>query len=156
MRTELVKLAWRLTLFEPSCVIRSWSLNDAAALQPHAENRKVWLNLRDVFPHPYRLDYAHAFLRHVLNEKPSTPFAIALHLESIGCVGLQVARDIIDKHLLFTLCDNLRAIPMSGRHRLMCQYQELTPLRCVQQAIRVRVNLHRMTGAFGRRSKDVT
>jgi ribosomal-protein-alanine N-acetyltransferase len=33
--------------------IRSWSSHDQAALVKYANNRKVWLNLRDAFPHPY-------------------------------------------------------------------------------------------------------
>ena len=77
-----------------SCVIRPLSLGDATALQRYANSREIWLNLRDVFPHPYTLDDAHTFLRHVTNEKPTTTFAIALPSEAIGYIGLQMGRDI--------------------------------------------------------------
>lgn len=80
-----------------SCVIRYWSSNDAVALQRHANNRKIWINLRDVFPHPYTLDDARTFLRHVMNEKPVTTFAIVVPGEAIGCIGLQMGRDIHSK-----------------------------------------------------------
>src|SRR6266705_399250 len=77
-----------------SCVIRPWSSNDALAVQRYANNRKIWANLRDVFPHPYTLDDAHKFLGHVMNEKPMTTFAIAMPSEAIGCIALQIGRDI--------------------------------------------------------------
>jgi ribosomal-protein-alanine N-acetyltransferase len=63
-------------------------------VQYYANNRNIWLNLRDAFPHPYTLDDAHTFLRHVMNEKPTTTFAIAMPSEAIGCIGLQIGRDI--------------------------------------------------------------
>jgi ribosomal-protein-alanine N-acetyltransferase len=36
------------------CSIRPWRLDDAESLARHANNRKVWLAVRDLFPHPYR------------------------------------------------------------------------------------------------------
>src|SRR4051812_43111853 len=77
-----------------SCVIRPWSLDDAAAVQRYANNRGIWQNLRDAFPHPYTLEHARGFLNHVANEKPAVTFAIALPSEAIGCIGLQVGRDV--------------------------------------------------------------
>ena len=76
------------------CVIRPWSFNDAVSLQRHANNRNIWRNLRDIFPHPYTLDDAHAFLRHVANENPMTTFGLATPDEGIGCIGLQMGRDV--------------------------------------------------------------
>ena len=35
-----------------SCVVRSWRMGDAEALARHGNNDKIWLNLRDAFPHP--------------------------------------------------------------------------------------------------------
>jgi ribosomal-protein-alanine N-acetyltransferase len=32
--------------------IRAWRLDDAESLAKRANNRKVWLALRDLFPHP--------------------------------------------------------------------------------------------------------
>jgi ribosomal-protein-alanine N-acetyltransferase len=77
-----------------SCVIRDWSSSDAVAVQRYANNRKIWLNLRNLFPHPYTLDDAHTFLGFVTNEKPTTTFAIAMPSEAIGCIGLQIGRDV--------------------------------------------------------------
>jgi RimJ/RimL family protein N-acetyltransferase len=77
-----------------SCVIRPWSLSDAVAVQRYANNRSIWQNLRDAFPHPYTLEDSHGFLRHVTNENPAATFAIALPSEAIGCIGLQMGSDV--------------------------------------------------------------
>jgi [ribosomal protein S5]-alanine N-acetyltransferase len=75
-------------------IVRPWALTDAIAVQRYANNRKIWLNLRDLFPHPYSLEDANRFLQYVTNDKPTTTFAIALPTEAIGCIGLQMGRDI--------------------------------------------------------------
>ncbi len=77
-----------------SCVVRPWSTEDAVALQRHANNRKIWLNLRDVFPHPYTMEDAAAFLSFVAQETPQTTFAIAISSEAIGCIGLRLGVDV--------------------------------------------------------------
>ena len=75
-------------------IIRSWSEQDAESLQRHADNRKIWLNLRDIFPHPYRLEDAKAFLAFVTSQSPETTFAIATASEVIGCIGLRLGTDV--------------------------------------------------------------
>ena len=40
------------------CTIRHWRADDAASLAKNANNRKVWLGLRDLFPHPYTTSVA--------------------------------------------------------------------------------------------------
>jgi ribosomal-protein-alanine N-acetyltransferase len=77
-----------------SCVIRPWTLDDAVAVQRYANNRKIWLNLRELFPHPYTLEDAHAFLGFVLKEEPRTTFALATESEAIGCIGLRLGSDV--------------------------------------------------------------
>jgi ribosomal-protein-alanine N-acetyltransferase len=77
-----------------SCIIRPWTLEDAVAIQHHANNRNVWINLRDMFPHPYKLEHAHTFLGFVLKEDPRTTFAIATESEGIGCIGMRLGQDV--------------------------------------------------------------
>ena len=36
-----------------TCAVRSWRTSDAESLLRYANNHKIWLNLRDAFPHPY-------------------------------------------------------------------------------------------------------
>jgi RimJ/RimL family protein N-acetyltransferase len=74
--------------------IRSWSSADAAALVKYANNRKVWLNLRDAFPHPYTTASAAAFLEMVGRQSPATLFAIATQEEAIGGIGLSLNQDV--------------------------------------------------------------
>lgn len=76
------------------CNIRPWTLDDAAAIQRHANNRKIWSNLRDMFPHPYSLEDARTFLGFVVKENPQTTFAIANESEAIGCIGLRLGNDV--------------------------------------------------------------
>ena len=45
--------------------IRSWLWGDEEAIVKYANNRKVWINLRDSFPHPYTSDDAKAWIRGV-------------------------------------------------------------------------------------------
>ena len=77
-----------------SCAIRSWRHADAVALQHYANNRNIWLNLRDSFPHPYTLADANAFLTQVTRQKPETNFAIATSSEAIGGIGLRLGVDV--------------------------------------------------------------
>ena len=57
--------------------IRHWEEADAPALARYANNRRIWLNLRDAFPYPYNLSDAEAFLAQVSEQQPVTYFAIA-------------------------------------------------------------------------------
>jgi RimJ/RimL family protein N-acetyltransferase len=77
-----------------SSIIRPWTVEDAIAIQRHANNRKIWICLRDIFPHPYTLENAHAFLGFVLKEDPQTTFAITTESEAIGCIGLRLGNDV--------------------------------------------------------------
>jgi ribosomal-protein-alanine N-acetyltransferase len=52
------------------CTIRPWQLDDAESLARHANNRKVWLAVRDLFPHPYAIQDAHEFLQRAISEQP--------------------------------------------------------------------------------------
>src|SRR5437899_4588251 len=45
------------------CTIRDWRADDAASLAKNANNRKIWLGLRDLFPHPYTINDANEFLQ---------------------------------------------------------------------------------------------
>ena len=76
------------------CTIRPWVKQDAPAIQRYANNRNIWINLRDMFPHPYTLENAHAFLDFLLKEEPKTTFAIATDAEAIGCIGLRLGDDV--------------------------------------------------------------
>jgi ribosomal-protein-alanine N-acetyltransferase len=77
-----------------SCEVRSWRTADVEPLVRYADNRKIWLNLRDAFPHPYTSHDAREFIRSVRNRSPETTFAIAVNGEAIGSVGFVLRHDV--------------------------------------------------------------
>jgi RimJ/RimL family protein N-acetyltransferase len=77
-----------------TCVIRPWRLGDEESLVAHANNYKVWRNLRDRFPHPYTAEDAREWIRHVGEESPRTNFAIIVDGEAAGGIGLILNSDI--------------------------------------------------------------
>ena len=74
--------------------IREYRDSDAASLVKYANNRKIWLNMRDRFPHPYRDEDAFAFLKLVKAQQPTTFFAIANDAEVIGGIGIMINQDV--------------------------------------------------------------
>jgi len=76
------------------CCVRPYVLEDAEALAKYADNRAVWITLRDRFPHPYTTDDAVGFLRIATTQQPTSDFAIATADEVIGGIGLQRQSDV--------------------------------------------------------------
>lgn len=61
----------------------------------YANNRKVWINLRDSFPHPYTLTDAYAWTARCQAEATLTNFAISTAAwEAIGGIGLVLGTDV--------------------------------------------------------------
>ena len=78
----------------PTCDVRSWRTLDAQPISRYANNRKIWLNLRDAFPHPYTLKDAREYIRAVRQRTPETSFAITVNDEAIGSVGFVLREDV--------------------------------------------------------------
>ena len=76
------------------CEIRSWRTGDAESIARHANNRKIWINLRDAFPHPYTLQDAREFIRVTRSHAPETTFAITVDDEAVGSIGFVLHRDV--------------------------------------------------------------
>lgn len=74
--------------------VRPFVPDDAAAIVRYANNRAVWITLRDRFPHPYTAEDAAAFLRIATTQDPPCDFAIATAAEVIGGIGLQRQSDV--------------------------------------------------------------
>jgi RimJ/RimL family protein N-acetyltransferase len=60
----------------------------------HANNRNVWINLRDRFPHPYTDADARRWLDCIVGQKPETNFAIAVADEAVGGIGFTLQHDV--------------------------------------------------------------
>ncbi len=76
------------------CTIRSWRDSDKETLPLHANNRKIWINLRDQFPHPYTDADAERWLEHITAITPGTSFAIDVNGEAVGGIGLVLQQDV--------------------------------------------------------------
>lgn len=76
------------------CTLRPWRPGDEAGLARHANDREVWRNLRDAFPHPYTIHDAREWVRHVDVQAPVTEFAIVVGGEAAGGIGFIVQSDI--------------------------------------------------------------
>src|SRR6266496_2817296 len=74
--------------------IRDWRLDDAASLAKHANNRKVWLGLRDLFPHPYGADDAKQFLQRATSAQLKTDFCIEIEGSAAGGIGIRIGEDV--------------------------------------------------------------
>lgn len=77
-----------------STAIRQWRPDDAAALARLANDRQVWLGLRDLFPHPYLLEHAHGFLAIATAMTPPTFFAIDVDGALAGGIGYTSRSDV--------------------------------------------------------------
>ena len=76
------------------CSIRELIPSDADAMARYGNNRKVWLQLRDRFPHPYRRQDAEAFLHRVAQQSPTTVWCIDVAGEAAGTIGIVPGTDV--------------------------------------------------------------
>jgi RimJ/RimL family protein N-acetyltransferase len=76
------------------CIVRPFLAQDAESVARQANNRKIWLNLRDLFPHPYAVTDAEAYIAAVANQLPVTSFAIVVAGDAVGGVSLKLGSDI--------------------------------------------------------------
>ncbi len=76
------------------CRIRSWRNGDEEDLPVHANNRQIWLNLRDQFPHPYTPADAKRWVKHITRVTPETSFAIDVGGEAVGGIALVLGTDV--------------------------------------------------------------
>jgi RimJ/RimL family protein N-acetyltransferase len=77
------------------CLLRRWRRSDRDALIRHANNRNVWRNLRDQFPHPYTKSDADHWLAFTASDPPeSSIYAIDVGGEAMGTVSTLRQKDI--------------------------------------------------------------
>lgn len=71
--------------------LRPWEWTDAEALVRVGDDRDIWLNLRERFPHPFTIPTAHLWLAdQAAGSGPPTSFAI-LHEETLAG-GIRLTR----------------------------------------------------------------
>jgi RimJ/RimL family protein N-acetyltransferase len=74
--------------------VRDFTTADIPTVAEHANNRKVWINLRDRFPHPYREEHARQFIEAMLQSARPTGWAIDVDGAAVGGIGLQMQDDV--------------------------------------------------------------
>jgi [ribosomal protein S5]-alanine N-acetyltransferase len=79
--------------------LRPFESSDAPVFAQHANNFHVARFLADGFPHPYTLENAEAFIAKVMQDSPSTVFAITVNGEAVGGIGLHAKEGIERKNM---------------------------------------------------------
>lgn len=74
--------------------LRPWRHGDEASLVRHADNRKIWKNVRDHFPHPYTMTDAERWIFHASTALTTTVFAIEVEGNAVGSIGLVPKEDV--------------------------------------------------------------
>ncbi len=76
------------------CIARPFLATDAASLASVANDRRIWLQLRDLFPHPYHLADAEAWISRVGPVDPPHALAIVVQERAVGGVGIEPMPDV--------------------------------------------------------------
>ena len=75
-------------------VLRTWSFADVNDLSTLADNRKIWNNVRDYFPHPYTRKKAEEWVGIHHQKKPVTHYAIEADGKLAGGISIMPQEDI--------------------------------------------------------------
>jgi RimJ/RimL family protein N-acetyltransferase len=84
----------KLATARQGCVLRPWAPADKSDLIFNANNRAVWRNLADVFPHPYTEADADDWLRIAASPDRSIKLAIELDGRAVGGIGARAGQGI--------------------------------------------------------------
>ncbi|HEX8462299.1 MAG TPA: GNAT family N-acetyltransferase [Segetibacter sp.] len=79
--------------------IRTWKPEDAGALAAICNNRKIWLNVRDRFPHPYTVADAVEWIKFTREQKPVQNMAIVFNGQVAGSIGVMTKDDVYRKNI---------------------------------------------------------
>jgi [ribosomal protein S5]-alanine N-acetyltransferase len=74
--------------------LREWKAGDEESLVRHANNPRIWRNLRDAFPNPYTLADARHWIEVASPTTPITNFAIVVDGAAVGAIGLMLKDDV--------------------------------------------------------------
>ncbi len=77
--------------------LRQLEIDDKTKLAELADNIKIWQNLRDYFPHPYKISDAEFFINLTKDEDPKQNFGIEYQGELCGVIGIILQKDVYRK-----------------------------------------------------------
>jgi RimJ/RimL family protein N-acetyltransferase len=76
------------------CELRPFQSADAPSIAELANDRDIWINLRDRFPHPYDLAHAETYITHVSKQNPPTSLVISVGGRAAGSISVKLGSDI--------------------------------------------------------------
>ena len=79
--------------------IRPWKPEDASELAAICNNKEIWINVRDAFPHPYTVANAVEWIRHTLGQQPIQNMAIVYNGGIAGSIGVTPKQDVYRKSI---------------------------------------------------------
>ncbi len=82
---------------EEKIKIRTLRISDKTELAKLANNKKVWDNLRDYIPYPYKGSDAEFFINLTSKEDPKQTFGIEYKGKFSGVIGLVIQEDVYQK-----------------------------------------------------------
>jgi RimJ/RimL family protein N-acetyltransferase len=77
--------------------LRNWYREDAQQLAAIANNKNIWLNVRDRFPHPYTVMEALQWIEKCSLEQPTQNFCIVYNGKVAGSIGVLPKDDVYRK-----------------------------------------------------------
>src|SRR5437660_11052360 len=83
-----------MELRAPECIVRTLRPEDAASLALHGNNRRIWENLRDRFPHPFTVAHGDQYIASVLADPDKMSYAIDVGGEAVGGISVRPGEDI--------------------------------------------------------------
>lgn len=78
----------------PDVTLRPWREGDQLTLSSIANDRDIWRNLRDHFPHPYKLEDAEQWVAKASKQRPVYNLAIIVGGKVAGGIGMEPGRDV--------------------------------------------------------------
>ncbi len=75
-------------------LLREFRRGDEPSLVRHANNRNIWINVRDAFPSPYTPADAKAWIRLAAGDALDQVFAIDVDGFAVGAIGLKPGDDV--------------------------------------------------------------
>lgn len=84
---------------QSSLHIRPWQPTDVGQLASICNNKNIWLNVRDNFPHPYTVTNAIEWIQYTLAQKPIQNMAIVCNGQIAGSIGVVPKDDVYRKNI---------------------------------------------------------
>ena len=91
---ERVQPTDRVHLVLGGLVLRPWASEDEASLVQHANNHRIWRNVRDRFPHPYTLNDAKLWIKIAHRDTTMLNLAMEVDQQAVGGLGIVFKDDV--------------------------------------------------------------